>query len=109
MLRCVLATTLFLQFYAPWCGHCKALKPAWIDAASEMKGKVKFGAVDCTAHQSTCGQYGVQGYPTIKLFGANKQRPEDYQGGRDSGSIVAHANKAWSVNAKPREVRGGEV
>jgi protein disulfide-isomerase A6 len=69
-----------------------------------MKGKVKFGAVDCTAHQSVCGQYGVQGYPTIKLFGANKQRPEDYQGGRDSGSIVAHANKAWSVNAKPREV-----
>eukprot|EP00883_Tetradesmus_obliquus_P011814 jgi/Sobl393_1/4620/SZX79247.1 len=95
----------FVEFYAPWCGHCKALKPAWISAAGDMQGKVKFGAVDCTAHQSTCGQYGVQGYPTIKVFGANKQRPEDYQGGRDSGSIVAAANKAWSVNAKPREVR----
>eukprot|EP00879_Flechtneria_rotunda_P008753 GHRR01009167.1.p1 GENE.GHRR01009167.1~~GHRR01009167.1.p1 ORF type:complete len:415 (+),score=150.40 GHRR01009167.1:625-1869(+) len=95
----------FIEFYAPWCGHCKALKPVWTEAASEMKGKIKFGAVDCTAHQSTCGQYKVQGYPTIKLFGSNKESPEDYQGGRDSGSIVAHANKAWSANAKPREVR----
>lgn len=37
---------------------------------------------------------------------ANKESPEDYQGGRDSGSIVAHATKAWSANAKPREVMG---
>eukprot|EP00882_Tetradesmus_deserticola_P001203 GHRQ01001301.1.p1 GENE.GHRQ01001301.1~~GHRQ01001301.1.p1 ORF type:complete len:457 (+),score=199.58 GHRQ01001301.1:162-1532(+) len=95
----------FVEFYAPWCGHCKSLKPTWIEAAGALTGRVKLGAVDCTAHQSTCGQYGVQGYPTIKVFGANKQRPEDYQGGRDSGSIVAAANKAWSVNAKPREVR----
>lgn len=61
-----------LQFYAPWCGHCKALKPAWIDAAGQMKGKVKLGAVDCTVHQSTCGQYQVQGYPTIKFFGGEE-------------------------------------
>jgi hypothetical protein len=56
-------------------------------------------------HQSTCGQYGVRGYPTIKVFGSNKEAPSDYQGGRDSGSIVAEANKAWASNAKPREVR----
>jgi hypothetical protein len=67
--------------------------------------QVKFGAVDCTVHQSTCGQYGVRGYPTIKVFGSNKESPSDYQGGRDSGSIVAEANKAWASNAKPREVR----
>eukprot|EP00878_Enallax_costatus_P001518 GHUV01001669.1.p1 GENE.GHUV01001669.1~~GHUV01001669.1.p1 ORF type:complete len:459 (+),score=78.64 GHUV01001669.1:164-1540(+) len=94
-----------VEFYAPWCGHCKALKPAWTDAATQLKGKVKLGAVDCTVHQSTCGQYGVQGYPTIKVFGINKDSPEDYQGGRDSGSIAAFATKAWSANAKPREVR----
>lgn len=67
--------------------------------------QVKFGAVDCTAHQATCGQYSVQGYPTIKVFGSNKEAPSEYQGGRDSGSIVGEANKAWAANAKPREVR----
>jgi hypothetical protein len=41
---------------------------------------VKVGAVDADKHQSLGGQYGVQGFPTIKIFGANKNRPEDYQG-----------------------------
>lgn len=68
--------------------------------------QVKFGAVDCTAHQATCGQFGVQGYPTIKVFGTNKEAPSDYQAGRDSGSIVSEANRLWGQNAKPREVRG---
>ncbi len=44
----------------PRCGHCKNLKPAYIEAASELKGRVKLGAVDCTAHQSVCSEYGVQ-------------------------------------------------
>lgn len=42
------------------CGHCKALKPAWIEAAGELAGKVRLGAVDCTVHQSVCQEYGVQ-------------------------------------------------
>lgn len=42
------------------CGHCKSLKPTWIEAASELVGKVKVGAVDCTVHQSICQEYGVQ-------------------------------------------------
>lgn len=44
------------------------------------QGVVKVGAVDADKHQSLGGQYGVQGFPTIKIFGANKNRPEDYQG-----------------------------
>ena len=75
------------------CGHCKNLKPAWEEAAKDLAGTAKVGAVDCTAHQSVCSQYGVQGYPTIKVFGQNKHQPQDYQGGRDSGSIVAFARQ----------------
>lgn len=41
---------------------------------------MKVGAVDADKHQSLGGQYGVQGFPTIKIFGPNKNKPEDYQG-----------------------------
>jgi thioredoxin-like negative regulator of GroEL len=86
-----------------------SLKPTWIDSASQLSGKVKVGAIDCTVHQSTCQEYGVRGYPTIKFFGSNKQSPEDYQGGRDSGSIVDFASKHWTEQAPPREVRSSWV
>lgn len=41
---------------------------------------MKVGAVDADKHQSLGGQYGVRGFPTIKIFGANKNKAEDYQG-----------------------------
>lgn len=45
-----------------------------------MKGVVKVGAVDADQHQSLGGQYGVRGFPTIKIFGLDKKSPTDYQG-----------------------------
>lgn len=44
------------------------------------QGIVKVGAVDADQHKSLGGQYGVKGFPTIKIFGANKNKPEEYQG-----------------------------
>lgn len=41
-------------------GHCKQLKPAWVEAAGELKGKMHMGAVDCTQHQDVCSKFGVQ-------------------------------------------------
>jgi protein disulfide-isomerase A6 len=39
-----------VEFYAPWCGHCKSLAPEWTKAAKQLKGVVKVGAVDMTEH-----------------------------------------------------------
>jgi protein disulfide-isomerase A6 len=41
---------------------------------------VKVGAVNADEHQSLGGQYGIQGFPTIKVFGLDKSKPTDYQG-----------------------------
>lgn len=94
----------FVEFYAPWCGHCKNLKPAWIEAARDVKGKVKLGAVDCTAQQEVCMKYKVQGYPTIKFFDPKKSKPEDYQGDRSASGIVTFALEKWKQNRPPPEV-----
>ncbi|KAF6723976.1 Protein disulfide-isomerase A6 [Oryzias melastigma] len=91
-----------VEFYAPWCGHCRNLAPDWKKAATALKGIVKIGAVDADQHKSLGGQYGVRGFPTIKIFGANKNNPEEYQGGRTSQAIVDGAMNALRSLVKDR-------
>ncbi|KAM8847527.1 protein disulfide-isomerase A6 isoform 1-T1 [Synchiropus picturatus] len=91
-----------VEFYAPWCGHCQKLTPDWKKAATALKGIVKVGAVNADEHKSLGGQFGVRGFPTIKIFGANKNQPEDYQGGRSSQAIVDGAMNALRSLVKER-------
>ena len=81
-----------VEFFAPWCGHCKNLAPEWENAAQQLKGSVQLGAVDATEHQSLAGKYGVKGYPTIKMFPpGKKKKAKDYQGPREAAGIVSYA------------------
>lgn len=64
------------------CGHCKNLAPEYKKAAKALKGLIKVGAVDMTQHQAVGQPYNVRGFPTIKIFGGDKQKPSDYQGFR---------------------------
>ncbi|CAH2049985.1 unnamed protein product, partial [Iphiclides podalirius] len=96
-----------VEFYAPWCGHCKNLEPHWAKAATELKGKVKLGALDATVHQEMASRYQVQGYPSIKFFPSGKKTSdsvEDYNGGRTSSDIVAFALEKFTENIAPPEI-----
>ncbi|KAJ0182759.1 hypothetical protein K1T71_002128 [Dendrolimus kikuchii] len=96
-----------VEFYAPWCGHCKNLEPHWAKAATELKGKVKLGALDATVHTSMASRYQVQGYPTIKLFPSGKKTSdsaEDYNGGRTSSDIVTFALEKLAESVPAPEI-----
>lgn len=94
-----------VEFFAPWCGHCQSLVSEYTKAASALKGVVKVGAVNADEHKELGGRYGVKGFPTIKIFGGNKKKPEDYQGARTADGIVTAALSA--VKSKVKASLGG--
>jgi len=96
-----------VEFFAPWCGHCKTLKPHWDQAASELKGKVKLGALDATVYTSAASRFGVQGYPTIKFFpaGVKSGDAQEFDGGRTSADIVRWAMDKVVEQLPPPEIK----
>jgi protein disulfide-isomerase A1 len=74
-----------VEFYAPWCGHCKRLAPEYAQAATALKDVAPLGKVDCTAEKELCSKYEVNGYPTIKWF--TDGEASDYTSGRDAAGI----------------------
>lgn len=95
-----------VEFFAPWCGHCKNLAPIWAQAATELKGKVKLGALDATVHTEMAQKYNIRGFPTIKVFSAGKKdgSAEDYEGGRTVSDIVNFALEKFTETLPPPEV-----
>lgn len=82
-----------VEFFAPWCGHCKSLVPEYKKAATALKGIVKVGSVDADAHRELGGRFGVKGFPTIKIFAKNKKSPIDYSGPRNAQGLIDAAFK----------------
>lgn len=76
-----------LEFFAPWCGHCKALAPEYEVAATKLKGTVGVAKVDCTVEEKLCSRFGVQGFPTLKIF-RGQDSVSDYKGGRKADDII---------------------
>ncbi|KAK0754346.1 hypothetical protein B0T18DRAFT_477443 [Schizothecium vesticola] len=86
--------TSIVEFYAPWCGHCQNLKPAYEKAAKNLEGLAKVAAVNCDEDENKqlCGVMGVKGFPTLKIVrpkkGGGRPMVDDYNGGRTASAIV---------------------
>ena len=87
-----------LDFYADWCGPCRAMGPVVEQLATELGGKVVVGKLDVDVNQEIAIHYGVQGIPTLGLFLGGKMvdRMVGYPGG--SAPI-----KAWLAENVPAE------
>lgn len=92
-----------VEFFAPWCGHCKNLAPTYEELATTFqhaKDKVLVAKVDADNHKDLGKKYGVQGFPTLKWFDGKSKTPEEYDGGRDLESLQKWITDKTGVRPK---------
>ncbi|CEL93939.1 unnamed protein product [Vitrella brassicaformis CCMP3155] len=98
---------VFVKFYAPWCGHCKRMAPAWEEVAATFKDEddVVIAKVDSTVERELSDKYEVRGYPTLKFFPKGKTESEPYDGGREADPMVEFVNQKAGTFRK----KGGDL
>ncbi|KAG8369092.1 hypothetical protein BUALT_Bualt15G0114200 [Buddleja alternifolia] len=91
-----------VEFYAPWCGHCKKLAPEYekLGASFKKAKSILIGKVDCDEHKSICSKYGVSGYPTIQWFPKGSLEPKKYEGARTAEALTEYVNSEGGTNVK---------
>ncbi|XP_074550800.1 dnaJ homolog subfamily C member 10 [Halichoeres trimaculatus] len=90
-----------VDFFAPWCGPCQALKPEWRRMARMVSGQIQVGSVDCQQFQSFCRSQNVRAYPEVRVYTGDTRQPDrfmSYNGWhRDAQTL-----RSWALSALPR-------
>jgi protein disulfide-isomerase A6 len=101
-----------VEFYAPWCGHCKNLAPVYEELAQNFhfaEDKLVIGKVDADDHKGLGKRFGVQGFPTLKWFDGKSDKPTDYSGGRDLESLTKFITEKTGIKPKAKKTTPSRV
>ncbi|CAM5087677.1 unnamed protein product [Natator depressus] len=86
---------VLIEFYAPWCGHCKNLEPKYKELGEKLSKdpNIVIAKMDATANDVP-SPYEVRGFPTLYFAPAgNKQNPKKYEGGREVSDFISYLKR----------------
>lgn len=93
---------VLVEFFAPWCGHCKTLAPVYDKVARDFATSQNcvVAKIDATAAPEAAKRFEIKGYPTIKFFakGSTDKKPEEYSGGRTEEDFVKFLNEKCGLS-----------